>query len=47
MKRRKEKKRRQIKESNGSCHWKGFELMRKKRVRKFKKRRDKYILQLL
>ena len=43
----KEKKRRQIKVSNGSCHWVGLKLMRKKRVRKVKKRRDKYILQLL
>ena len=38
MKRRKGKKRRQIKESNGSCHWKGFELMRKKKERKVEKR---------
>ena len=44
---RKEKKRRQIKESNGSCHWKGFELTIKKEERKVKKRRDKYILHIL
>ena len=37
---KKTKKRKQIKESNGSCHWEGFKLMRKKRW-------DKYILQLL
>ena len=46
MKMRKEKKRRQIKESNGSCHWEGLKLMRKKRVKKVKKRRDKYILKI-
>ena len=32
------KKRRQIKESNGSCHWEGFKLIKTKRERKFKKR---------
>ena len=31
MKRRKGKKRRRIKKSDGSCHWEGFRLMRKKR----------------
>ena len=29
MKRRKGKKRRQIKESNGSCHWEGFSTIEK------------------
>ena len=41
------KKTKQIKESNGTCHWEGFKLMRKKKERKVKKRRDKYILQIL
>ena len=41
------KKRRQIKESNSACHWEGFKLMIKKWKRKVKKKRDKYILQLL
>ena len=40
IKRKKGKKRRQIKESNGSCHCEGYNAMKKKRERKVKKRRD-------
>ena len=37
MKRRKGKKRRPIKERNGSYHWEGLKLMRKKWERKVKR----------
>ena len=35
-----------MKESNGSCHWEGLKLMRKRGKEKVKKRIDKYILNI-